>query len=522
MSSDTEVVIDFEELKQWVVNRQYLKHLFLYDEAKLLTCRLEFISKPFLTAILIVLLSKKNCYFEDEEGLQKKITLEELIKIIRHLLRDFIRIPSLFYQINKDIKLLQKDSPKKSNKLNTSLSPIYIRTDLIFGVRSGGSIGHISGVLNNLEQFTCKPIFFSTDQIPCTRKDIETHVILPANKFWDFNEMPSLFFNRTFVEKVHEKLSGRKISFIYQRYSLNNYSGLILSRNLKVPFVLEYNGSEVWINKHWGKPLKYESLSKTIELLNLQGADIIVVVSKPMKDELLSRGIEEAKILVNPNGVNPEQYSMNIDGSKIRTLLGLSGKIVIGFIGTFGKWHGAEVLAQAVGELMNQDSSLKERVHFLFIGNGVTLPLVKSIVFSYNIEKQVTFTGLVPQEEGPGYLAACDILASPHVPNPDGTPFFGSPTKLFEYMAMGKGIIASDLDQIGEILEHGKTAWLTKPGDKDSLIRGLKTLIDDQQLCRKLGIEARKEAEVKFTWKEHTRNILDKLRECCVATNEQG
>jgi glycosyltransferase involved in cell wall biosynthesis len=112
-------------------------------------------------------------------------------------------------------------------------------------------------------------------------------------------------------------------------------------------------------------------------------------------------------------------------------------------------------------------------------------------------------------------LAACDLLASPHVPNPDGTPFFGSPTKLFEYMAMGKGIIASDLDQIGEVLEHDQTAWMVQPGDTESLMLGLKILIDNPEIGKRLGEAARREVVAKYTWKEHTRKIIEKLKERC-------
>lgn len=110
-------------------------------------------------------------------------------------------------------------------------------------------------------------------------------------------------------------------------------------------------------------------------------------------------------------------------------------------------------------------------------------------------------------------MAACDVLVSPHVPNPDGTPFFGSPTKLFEYMAMGKGIVASDLDQIGEILEHGQTAWMVKPGDVESLAEGLRVLIEDEDLRKRLGQAARQEVVGKFTWKQHTAKIIDKLKQ---------
>src|SRR5262249_24315015 len=152
---------------------------------------------------------------------------------------------------------------------------------------------------------------------------------------------------------------------------------------------------------------------------------------------------------------------------------------VVGFIGTFGPWHGAAVLTDAFGRLLESRPDLRDRVRLLMIGDGVRMADVRAALARRGVASTCVLTGLVPQADGPRYLAACDILASPHVPNADGTPFFGSPTKLFEYMAMGKGIVASDLDQIGEILEHGRAALMVVPGDAGDLARGLAALIDD-------------------------------------------
>jgi glycosyltransferase involved in cell wall biosynthesis len=222
--------------------------------------------------------------------------------------------------------------------------------------------------------------------------------------------------------------------------------------------------------------------------------------------------VPATKILVNPNGVEPDLYSPSVDGSAVRDRYQLHGKTVIGFIGTFGPWHGAEVLAQAFGRLITAYPHYRSSVRLLMIGDGVKMGEVTSSISAADVQDLAVLTGIVPQAEGPRHLAACDILASPHVPNPDGTPFFGSPTKLFEYMAMGKGIVASDLDQVGEILEHGRAARMVKPGSVDDLVAGLRDLIERPDERARLGAEARRLAVERHTWREHTRRIIEALR----------
>jgi glycosyltransferase involved in cell wall biosynthesis len=257
----------------------------------------------------------------------------------------------------------------------------------------------------------------------------------------------------------------------------------------------------------------HEKLINRIEMLNLTYADLIVVVSEEMQEELIQRGIDKNKILINPNGVDTSVYSPDVDGTTIRTKYFFNKSIVLGFIGTFGKWHGAEVLTQAFGMLLNEKNELRNKVKLLLIGDGVTMPEVKKYIETYNINQEVILTGQIPQIEGPAHLAACDILVSPHIPTPDGTKFFGSPTKLFEYMAMGKPIIASDLNQIGRILEQHKTAILCEPGNPVALKDAISNLVDDKELCILLGKNARDKAVNEFTWQKNVEKVIEKYNE---------
>jgi glycosyltransferase involved in cell wall biosynthesis len=112
----------------------------------------------------------------------------------------------------------------------------------------------------------------------------------------------------------------------------------------------------------------------------------------------------------------------------------------------------------------------------------------------------VIFTGLLPRDKVAEYLDASDILVSPHIPMPDGSRFFGSPTKLFEYMAMGKGIVASRLDQLAEVLEHDRTAWLITPGNVEELVDAILRLALDPPKREALGFAARRAAVERHSW----------------------
>jgi glycosyltransferase involved in cell wall biosynthesis len=389
---------------------------------------------------------------------------------------------------------------------------VYLRTDLSFGVRAGGSVGHIAGVLNELaDPGRPPPIFVTTAPVPTVRGEIEGHHVAVPERFWNFRELPTFMLNTVFFDETLRAIGRRPISFIYQRYSLNNYAGLRLAHRLGVPLVLEYNGSEIWMSRHWARPLAYETIASRIELLNVNGADLVVVVSRAMRDELVARGVDGSRVLVNPNAVDPDRYSPAVDGAAVRRRYGLEGQTVLGFISTFKQWHGAVVLAQAFVALMNEHPEHRNAVRLLMIGSGAEADEARRVISAAGFAQAAHFTGLVAQEEGPAHLAACDVLVSPHVPNADGSPFFGSPTKLFEYMAMGKGIVASDLDQIGEVLRHGETAWLVPPGDAVALAAGLDHLLHDADLRRSLGLAARLDVLAHHTWRAHVRRTLEAL-----------
>jgi glycosyltransferase involved in cell wall biosynthesis len=504
-----ETVVSDADVRRWALDGRIIGRLRRYASARLLTERLSTAGRPMLMWALWLMARQSS--IADSAGCERPIRLRDLVRWSRQLGKEVALRPRLLRGVEREIESLAAAPPSPAAPLRRTGVLLYFRTDISFGVRAGGSVGHIAGVLNELARDGWSPVLLTTTAVPTLDPSVVTHVVDAPESFWNFAELPALVFGRVFEEDARRIVAGRPVSLVYQRYSLNSYAGLKLARTLGVPFVLEYNGSEVWMSRHWSRPLKHEALASRIEMLNVTRADLVVVVSRAMRDELVARGVSPQQILVNPNGVDPRRYAPSVDGSAVRRRLDLDDAIVVGFISTFQPWHGAEILAQAFARLVDGNPTYRERVRLLMIGTGPGQARTQQIVASAGIDACVRFTGLIEQADGPAYLAACDLLASPHVPNADGTPFFGSPTKLFEYMAMGKAIVASDLDQIGEVLRHGETAWLVPPADPAALAAAIARLVDDPALRASLGDAARRDAVAHHTWRVHVERILAAL-----------
>jgi glycosyltransferase involved in cell wall biosynthesis len=299
--------------------------------------------------------------------------------------------------------------------------------------------------------------------------------------------------------------AARRADAIYQRHARFSLAGAVLSHLTGKPLILEHNGSEVFVERHWmasRTPLR--GRIGLCEDAALTAASLIVVVSEVAQRSLVEQGFSPEKLLVNPNGVDAARFAVG-GRAEIRRRHEISDDaLVIGFVGTFGPWHGTPVLARAFADVAPRLPD----AHLILVGSGRELPETLNVLRDAGLAGRVTATGPVLPSEIPLYLDACDVLAAPHVPLADGVEFFGSPTKVFEYMASGKAIVASALGQLRDVLRHRETAWLTEPGSELELRDALLGLAGDSGLRSKLGARAREQAIVRHGWRRNASRVI--------------
>ena len=384
---------------------------------------------------------------------------------------------------------------------------LYLRSQLWLGLQGGGSVAHTAGVIGGLQQLGVDVRVVASDRLAGVTAP--TDVVSPEMWFdgW-LRELEEVAYNVPFLVAAFATALRVRSQVIYQRHTAFNCSGAVLSRVLRVPFVLEFNSSELWKGRYWGG-LRLARMAALVERINLRAADRIVVVSVVLRQQLVAAGVGVERVVVNPNAVDASQFRPDAGGVHVRQRLGLGSTLVVGFSGTFGAWHGIPTLAAVLPAVLRA----RPAVRWLLIGDGPLRRLVDEAVDRHGLAGRVCRTGLVPHTDMPAYLAACDVLVSPHGRQADGGEFFGSPTKLFEYMAAGRPIVASAVGQIADVLVDEQSALLVPPDDPEALCRAIVRLVDDACLRVRLGLAARETAEERHTWRQNAERVLECLRQ---------
>jgi glycosyltransferase involved in cell wall biosynthesis len=313
-------------------------------------------------------------------------------------------------------------------------------------------------------------------------------------------ECLELGYNLAAVPRLWSRCRAQKPELIYERYALFNAAGVLVGRLCGVPVVLEVNETAGVDRTRQGKRIAMARLAHWLERRILGGAAGIVVVSGYLKEYVRDAGVPEQRIRVTPNAVDVGRFDADrIDGAAVRDRYGLQGKTVIGFAGSFTKWHGLDLLIDAAAALMPEFPD----VHLLLVGDGARRQASEEQAAALGIADRVVFTGKVPHAEMPEHMAAMDFGVMP------ASNVYGSPMKVFEYMAMGRPAVAPRYRPLEEAVADGEDGLLFTPGDIDSLRACLRRLVEDPSYRRRLGDAAREKVRTRHQWVHNAAAVVE-------------
>jgi glycosyltransferase involved in cell wall biosynthesis len=309
--------------------------------------------------------------------------------------------------------------------------------------------------------------------------------------------------NLTFFKTAIRAAKQLHPDFIYERYSLWAVAGLCLAKECCVPLVLEVNAPFAYEQQHYRAGVTCPPLARWVERMIWRKAGLVIPVSESLCSRLRGSGVKAERIHVLPNAVNTDLFHTGVDGTSVRQRLKLEGRFVIGFVGTFKRWHGVDFLLSAFQILHQTDPS----THLLLVGDGPLRLQLEEEVRKMGLRGAVTFAGAVAHEEIPPYLAATDAAVAPY---PALQDFYFSPLKLFEYMASGRAVVASRVGQVAEVVRDGVTGLLFEPGNVADLVGCIRRVRDNPALGRELGRNA-SAASAERTWTHNAATVIGRV-----------
>lgn len=228
------------------------------------------------------------------------------------------------------------------------------------------------------------------------------------------------------------------------------------------------------------------------------GADGIVAISDGVRDDLVAGGVERAAVTVEHDAFEPARFAELPSKAAARAELGLDPDApLVVYTGGLLEWKGVDLLVDAARELPG--------ARFVLVG-GMDADVERLRRRAGGLSN-VRVDGFQPPGRVPLYLAAGDVGVAPNRSRPAISARHTSPLKVFEAMACGLPLVASDLPSLRELLTDGEDAVLVAPDDARALAAGLRRVLDDDGLRRRMGERLRARA-AGHTWDARAARLL--------------
>jgi len=369
-----------------------------------------------------------------------------------------------------------------------------------------GASAHIRGVVRAIKSLGHDIVVVTSS----AKEDAELGVpviVIPRARFLDGSlnkEQPKMAralshtCNNVMTEKTLLKvIDDFDPEFIYERYSPFAIAGSTIAKEKGIVHILEVNA----LLAEEGRLYRKQALQQVCELFEqtvFNNTSLIITVSDELRESLIASGISSKKVTTVPNGVD-EMFFSTLEHSLHEKS---EDKIVIGFVGSLKPWHGIDILAESFRRIADNPI-----YHLLVVGDGPMRKVLRQLENEF--PGRITYAGGVNHDKVPEYIDTVDIALAPY---PQLEKFYFSPLKVLEYMARGKAVIASNIGQIANLIDHGETGWMVPPGDINSFVDAIELLSRDRGLRKKLGEKASQEARTQHSWKHRANHILDIIR----------
>jgi len=281
------------------------------------------------------------------------------------------------------------------------------------------------------------------------------------------------------------------IIHLHQAY-LSAFAAALLAGFLKKKVVVK-----VACGGEWGdmRRLGGMKLSRLL-FAGIRKADRFVALSEQIREELVSYGFAEEKIVRIPNGV--DLITFHPGASPIKGEF--QGRSIVLFVGRLDEQKGVKFLLRAWRKVKEKD---KTNSILLLIGEGPLAAELKRLASNLDLDASVRFLGRV--EEVDDYLRAADLFVLPSLAE-------GMPNVLLEAMATRLPIVASSIGGVIDLVKDGESAELVPPKDEDKLAEAILRLLQDKPLGERLGKGALESAQKNFSIEAIGRRYEDVYR----------